>query len=196
MYLTEAELTTYTSMPGVTLQDVVNASALIDAYKGTSFLEKTYTEFVKLQKKRMGSLTLFRGKLLHYPRASITSITSKTQGYFGDTITTYDTSSLSFDSDDEPYFTFYSDTTAVHAIFPQAPPLMLTVEYKAGYKTTEIPEKLKVICGLICDGIKQNGGFRMYKSRTDYDCTIAFSDNEDPVLTNNICRMIDSIVLA
>ena len=194
-YLTEAELSAYTSIPGITLQDATNASLLIDSYRGTSFLEKTYVELVKLSKKKLGCMTVFKGKLLHYPRVSIVSITSKVPSPFGGTQdTAYASSSLSFDAEDEPYFTFYSNTTNVHSVFPQVPLLVLTVEYTAGYKV--IPESLKVICGLLCDGIKQNGGFRMYKSRTDYDMSCAFSDKEDSVLTNNICKMIDAIPLA
>jgi hypothetical protein len=181
-------------MPGVTLQDALQASTLIDSYRGTSFLQKTYTEQVLLKKKRQGYRDVYKGKLLHYPRVSIVSITSRDRGYFGDTTTAYAPTSLVFDADDEPYFTFYSDTTAVHSLFPQVPPLALTVEYQEGYAV--VPEVLKVITGLLCDNAKMNGGFRMYKSRMDVDMTVAFSDKEDPVLTNNICRMINSIPLA
>ena len=192
-YLTADELSTYTSIPGITLQDATNASLLIDSYRGTSFLEKTYREQVKLTKKRFGCTTVYKGKLLHYPRISIVSITSNQSNYWGDTTTAYASSSLSFDAEDEPYFTFYSDVTNVHSVFPQVPPLVLTVEYTAGYKV--IPESLKVICGLLCDNAKSNGGFRSYKSRTDYDMTIAFGD-EDPVLSKSITKMIDAIPLA
>lgn len=192
-YLTETELTTYCSLPGITLQDAINASQLIDSIKGKSFLEKTYTEQVKLTRKRQGCFMVHRGKLLHYPRISIVSVTGKTPGYFGATTESYDTTSLTFDADDEPYFEFYDSTAGVHSIFPRVPPAVITVKYTAGYST--IPESLKVICGLLCDNIKANGGYRSYKSRTDYDMTISFGSGDDAVMSSSIVKMIDAITL-
>lgn len=192
-YITEAELLTYCSIPGVTLKDALQASVLIDSYRGQSFLEKTYVELVKLTNKRRQGI---RGKLTHYPRTSIVSITSRERHPLGGTtITTYETSSLLFDSEDEGYFEFYQDTAGAHSVFPKIIPTAITVEYAAGYKADAIPEQLKVICGLLCDNAKINGGFRSYKSRTDYDMTVSFGE-EDPVLSKSIARMIDAIPLA
>ena len=193
-YLTEEELTKYCNLPGITLQDVTQASVLIDSYKGRSFLEKTYVEHPKLTKKRNGHLMAFRGKLEHYPRTSIVSVTAEELVYCNGTReVSYDISSLRFDADDEPYFEFRDTNIGNSLPYPKFQPLVLTVKYTAGYAI--IPESLKVICGLLCDNAKMNGGFRMYKSKQDYDMTVAFSDKEDAVLTNNICRMIDSIPL-
>lgn len=194
-YLTADELTTYCSMPGVTLQDVLQASTLIDSYRGQSFLQKTYTEQVILKKKRQGYLMASRGKLEHYPRTSIVSVTAEEPIYYdGTREVTYDISSLRFDADDSPYFEFRDTSVGTCLPYPKFQPLVLAVKYTAGYAV--VPEVLKVITGLLCDNAKMNGGFRMYKSRQDYDMTVAFSDKEDAVLTNNICRMIDSIPLA
>jgi hypothetical protein len=196
-YLKEEEITSYTNLPGITMADVIRASELVDSYKGQTFLAKEYkNEVQKLKKKRQGYYETYRGQLNHLPRITITSITSDVPTPFGGfTKQTYNPSLIEFDADDEEYFSFMPQTDNQHNIFPSAPPSVIKVTYTAGYTSDNIPEALKVACGLICDNAKQNGGYRGFKSRTDFDLTIAFSEKEDPVLSSNVIRLINSVVL-
>jgi hypothetical protein len=188
-YLTSDEIVTYTSIPGITMADVTIASGLIDAYKGRSFISKSYTETVKLKKKNRQ----YKGKLEHYPRISIDSIVAEVCSPFGGTVEqTYDSTCLSFDDDEFEYFTFVPQVSAQN-IFPQIPPEYIKVTYKAGYEV--IPEPLKIACGLICDNVKQNGGYRSFKSRQDFDMQVAFSEKEDPVMSSTVLRLINMVKL-
>jgi hypothetical protein len=187
-YLIESEITTYCTIPGITMNDIENASLAIDGYKGMSFYSTQHTETAKLLKRRTPYGNILKGKLKHIPRISVVEVKAKTIGIFGGLEdTTYDPNCLIFDEDDLQYFTFIEPQN----IKPTIPPQQLVITYTAGYET--IPDSLKRITGLIADSIKRNGGFNNWKARSDFDMQIQFS--EQGILTNDIKRMIDAVKL-
>jgi len=195
-YLTETEITTYASIPGITMQDVITASELIDAYKGQTFLETVYVEQPKLTKKRQSGCYVFKGKLKHTPRIAIMEIAADIPSPFGGIQKqSYDVSCLSFDEDDYGYFTFIPQLTLQSSPFAAMPPSIIKVKYSAGYQQVKIPEALKVATGIMCNNAKQSGGFRSFKSRQDFDMSISFSEKEDTILSSNVIRLIGSVKL-
>jgi len=192
-YITDDEITTYTTMPGVTSADIANATLVIDSYKGRSFWSQTYTEQARLKKKHSMYGDIFKGRLKHLPRVSVSSITSRVPSPLGGfTTETYDTSCLTFDDDEYQYFTFYPQVTT--SVFPTIPPELITVAYTAGYTTDTLPTELKRACGLIADNLKKNGGFFNWLSRDDFDMKITLAQN-DRILTLDIKKMIDLVKL-
>jgi hypothetical protein len=192
-YLTELEIPLYTTFPGVSMATVESASILIDAYEGSTFNSKEYTEPAKLSKKRTPYGDVFKGKLKHLPRVEILEVTSYILSPFGgEFLQTYDPTQLRFDEDIMPYFTFILQQGDTHSIFPSPPPYQLIVKYSAGY--AEVPEELKRATGLLADNLKRNGGTYKFTSRDDFDCKITLSD--DGIFTREIKQVIDLVKLS
>jgi hypothetical protein len=192
-YLTQDEILGYCTFPGVTLDTVASASVLIDAYEGSTFLSKEYTEPAKLLKKRTPYGDVYKGKLKHLPRVEVTSVTSYTPGPFGgEQLVTYDVGRLRFDEDIMPYFTFTMQAFSIHSIFLTPPPYQLIVSYKAGYAV--IPEELKRATGMLADNLKRNGGLFKWTSRDDFDVKITLAD--DGIFTREIKQIIDLVKLS
>lgn len=201
-YLLETEITKYCASPGLTLDDVNVASATIDSYVGRSFGIVTHTEQAKLTKKNSPYGKVFKGKLRHFPRVTITSITAKVPSYFGGLETAvYDPTNLWFDDDQFEYFTFLPPAmgnmgiaTVSPALFAKPIPVALDITYTSGY--TIIPDEIKIACGQVMDAIKINGGTTTWKSRTDFDMSIILSDNEDPILSNTTIKLLELVRLS
>jgi len=194
-YISDNEIPLYTSMPGITIKDIEDATALIDAHKGRSFIEKTFVEQSKLSKKNSVYGHVFKGKLKHLPRVTIEEVKAYTSSPFGgETEVFYDISCLRFDSDDEPYFNFIPQQINAHNIFPSAPPLVITVTYTAGYAKNNIPVDLKKATGFLADNLKRTGGTLKWKSRSDFDMNITLAD--DGIFTTEIRKLIELVRLS
>ena len=192
-YLAEEEIPLYTTFPGVSLANVEAASILIDAYEGSTFLSKEYTEPSRLSKKRTPYGDVFKGKLKHLPRVEVISVTSYIPSVFGgEQLVTYDPSQLRFDEDAMPYFTFVQGNTGSHSMIPAPPPYQLIVKYSAGYE--DAPEELKRATGLLADNLKRNGGTYKFTSRDDFDCKLTLA--KDGIFTSEIKQIIDLVKLS
>ena len=190
-YLTEQEITLYTSMPGISMAEVNAASILIDAYEGESFSSKRYTEVVKLSKKRTPYGDVYRGKLKHLPRINVVDVASYVPTAFGDEqLVSYDPGQLRFDEDSLQYFTFIPKRSIGYSY--DSTPYQLIVKYNAGYDV--YPEELKRATGLLADNLKRNGGTMSWKSREDFDCKITLSDNA--IFTAEIRQIVDLVRLS
>jgi len=198
-YLTIDEVTTYCNSPGLTADDINEASVIIDSYIGRSFGSTEHTESVKLSKKNTGYGKALKGKLRHFPRIEVTEVSAMVPSYFGGLQqTTYDPTCLWFDDDEFEYFMFMSQTTGGMglttvnpAIFSSPAPSVVTVKYTTGFSV--IPEAIKRACGQIMDAIKANGGTTVWKSRQDFDMTILLSDKEDSIVSNGIIKLLNSV---
>jgi|WetSurMetagenome_2_1015567.scaffolds.fasta_scaffold269915_2 hypothetical protein len=189
-YLTESEITSYTTLPSVTMTNVESASLLIDAYMGSTFASKEYTEVSRLSKKRTPYGDVFKGKLKHLPRINVVSVTAYVPSPFGDeALVTYDPVQLRFDEDVLQYYTFIPQRTV---FFPSPPPYQLIIKYNAGYTT--YPEELKRATGMIADSLKKFGGTMNWKSRDDFDCKITLAN--DSIFTPEIKALIDLVRLS
>jgi hypothetical protein len=201
-YLTEAEISKYTRSPGLTINEVEQASAIINSYIGRSFGPTEHTEQPKLSKKNSGYGKVHKGKLRHSPRVNILEVTAMVPSYFGGLQKVdYGIDSLWFDDDEFDYFTFmHSATMNTHtsivnqSIFATPMPSVITVKYTSGY--TEIPEEIKRACGMVMDAVKSNGGTVAWKSRSDFDMTVVLRDSEDPIMTNTVIRLLNSVKLS
>ena len=169
IYLTEAEIPEYCGLfAGVTLDHVEAASVLIDAYKGCSFEPHKHVEKVKLEYKR--GLQETRGKLEHFPRIDVISVTAKTQSLFGAENIELDIHCLEFDDDESRYFTFVMPRQLMFRFIPKS----LMVTYTSGYATP--PEAIKRACGILAGNIQQMGGVLRWKSRDDYDIKVTLGN--------------------
>lgn len=192
-YLTESEITTYCSVPTVTMSNVELATMIIDSYKNASFNIATYTEKAKLRKKNSCGFPILTGKVSHFPRVNILGVSSEIVTPFGIQVVNYPTTSLLFDEDNSMYFTFMPQQQP-NGFTPFAYPnaTYLRVKYTAGYDV--VPTEIKRVCGILADSIAKNGGFNNYKSRTDFDMTIVFSS--EGILTKEIKYLIDNVWLS
>jgi hypothetical protein len=197
-YLTEDEIVKYTKSPGLTMGDVEQASTIIDSYIGRSLGVIAHTESVKLTKKNSQYGKAYKGKLRHLPRVEVTEVSAMVPSYFGGLVKAeYDKGSLWFDDEDFEYFTFMQTSTSAQSsivpqnIFGTPTPSTITVKYSSGY--TVIPDEIKRACGMVMDAVKSNGGTVAWKSRTDFDMSCVLRDNEDPILTNTVIRLLRSV---
>lgn len=190
-YITEQEIATYCKIPTVTLQDLELATAIINSYKTRSFNVETYTEMAKLKKRNgMYFMQSFSGKLLHYPRVEIKNIITQVPSPFGGLQdVSYPTDSILFDDDTSLYFTFIPVNSATPIPFTPPLPKFIRVTYTSGFEA--IPEQIKYICGAIADAVNRNGGFTNYKSRTDFDMSLTFSN--EGILTSELKALIDGV---
>lgn len=183
-YLSEDEIEAYCGLAsGVTMTQVEAATVLIDAYKGVSFTPQERTEKVSLRTNR--HTKEMRGKLRHFPRVEVESVTARTRSPFGDNTTDLGVDSIEFDGDDSIYFSFYMPRSLMYRSLPTT----LTVKYKSGYK--EIPEAVKRACGLIACNIRQMGGVLKWKSRDDYDVKVTLAD--EGVMSSEVKSILDGV---
>lgn len=169
IYLTEEEIPEYCGLfSGVTLDHVEAASVLIDAYKGCTFAPQKHTERVKLEYKRTSQET--RGKLEHFPRIEVISVTGDMKSPFGTSKVELDIHCLDFDDDESFYFTFVMPKQLMFRSVPKS----LTVTYTSGY--AEPPEAIKRACGILAGNIQQMGGILRWKSRDDYDIKVTLGN--------------------
>lgn len=185
-YLTEEEIMAYcTRFDGITMDDVVIASSLIDSYCG-SFEIKSRKETVRLKQKRTPyGMSLF-GKLKHTPVANITSVKTVIQNVFGRS--EEEVSKDSIYMEDYGYFT-YIDSGLNARLFGRKP-CELLIEYESGYR--EYPEQLKVACAILAQNIVQYGGFLAWESKKDIDYSITLADPN--VFTREIKLILDGLM--
>ena len=111
MYITEEEIPIYCPIVKETnIGHVETACFLIDAYKGTSFELKEYTELVNFNKRSrfVDFLEPYRGKLKHLPRKEVKEVYTIVPTVFSKfTRIDYSVDSLCFDEDTSKYFSFY-----------------------------------------------------------------------------------------
>ena len=128
-YLTEEEIDQYcTRIPDVTIEDIIIASGLIDAYCG-SFEVREHTQHIKLKRKRYCWGTQLLGRLKHTPVAEIISVKTVTQNTFGRVEEEVPVDSIYLD--EYGYFT-YVGKTGNEKLFGIAP-CELIVNYMSGY---------------------------------------------------------------
>lgn len=197
-YLTDDEIATYCSTSGLTTKDVRDASATIDSYAGRSYGLVTYTEQVSLS----GRKGFPKGKLRHFPRVTIEEVTARVLKPTGVTIVSFDPSSLYFDDPEFEYFSFVPQESAMSPAFMMTAPYQLwhtpkvtniIVKYTSGYE--EIPEALKIATGMVADAIATNGGITTWKSKTNFDISVVLSDKDDPIMSQGICKILDTLRL-
>ena len=185
-YLTSDEIATYCGLStGVTMDHVEAASALIDAYKGCSFAPTKHTEHVTLNYKRSSGDT--RGKLKHFPRIEVGTVTAKTRSPFGSETIAIDSDSLEFDDDESLYFTFTMPRSMMFREVPKA----VSVTYTSGYAV--IPEAVKRATGILACNIKQMGGVMRWKSRDDYDIKVTLGN--DGVFTEEVKAILGTVMV-
>ena len=194
MYITEEEIPIYCPIVKETnIGHVETACFLIDAYKGTSFELKEYTELLRFTKRSRFSKLLepYRGKLKHFPRKEIKEVYVIIPTMFNEfTKVNYNVDSLYFDGDDSPYFSFYFPQSFVYNCEGLKE---LNVVYTAGYIDGEYPEQLKRAVGLLAQNLAQMGGTLEWTSRDDYDVKLTLKN--EGIFTNEIKRLVDTITL-
>lgn len=194
MYITEEEIPIYCPIVKETnIGHVETACFLIDAYKGTSFELKEYTELVNFNKRSrfVGFLEPYRGKLKHLPRKEVKEVYTIVPTVFSKfTRIDYSVDSLCFDEDTSKYFSFYLPQDFVSPIRKLK---TLKVTYTAGYNENEYPEQLKRAVGLLAQNLAQMGGTLEWTSRDDYDVKIMLKN--EGIFTNEIKRLVDTITL-
>ena len=193
IYLTLQEISTYTTISGITQQVINQASGLIDTFVGT--LDKKQKVEVINVNNRSSGLTManmsigglatgrtLKGKLsqvrTNVPLVSIDTLRGVYKTMFG---TTYETLATSdFYVDDQGHFSYYP-SLGLNSIIYGATPVALEVTYTYGY--TDAPEDLKLACGLICQNLARRGSFGA-KSIQDFDVSLTFAD--DSIITSDI----------
>ena len=194
MYITEEEIPIYCPIVKETnIGHVETACFLIDAYKGTSFELKEYTELVNFNKRSrfVDFLEPYRGKLKHLPRKEVKEVYTIVPTVFSKfTRIDYSVDSLCFDEDISKYFSFYLPQGFVSPIRKLK---TLKVTYTAGYNENEYPEQLKRAVGLLAQNLAQMGGTLEWTSRDDYDVKIMLKN--EGIFTNEIKRLVDTITL-
>lgn len=197
-YLTVDEIPTYCSSSDFTEKDIADASVIIDSYAGRSYGVLEYNEQVSL--KRTGGY--LKGKLRHYPRVTVESVTARVMSPMGVRLDSYDPASIYFDDPEFEYFVFIPERSDITPAFAMtAPwelwhsplPTQLIVKYTSGYET--IPEALKRACGMVMDAIAINGGTTTWKSKTNFDTTVVLSEKDDPVLSAGIRSILSTLRL-
>ena len=194
MYITEEEIPIYCPIVKETnIGHVETACFLIDAYKGTSFELKEYTELVNFNKRSrfVDFLEPYRGKLKHLPTKEVKEVYTIVPTVFSKfTRIDYSVDSLCFDEDTSKYFSFYLPQDFVSPIRKLK---TLKVTYTAGYNENEYPEQLKRAVGLLAQNLAQMGGTLEWTSRDDYDVKIMLKN--EGIFTNEIKRLVDTITL-
>lgn len=185
-YLTEEEILAYcTRISDVTIEDVMIASGLIDAYCG-SFEVRKRCETVRLKQKRSAYGMKLIGRLKHTPVKAIVSVKSVVQNIFGRSEEEISPSSIYMD--EYGYFTCIGDTPNSR-LFGR-PPCELIVEYESGF--SEYPEQLKVACAILAQNIVQYGGFLSWETKKDIDYSITLADPN--VFTREIKLILDGLM--
>ena len=181
-YLKESEIPLYCGLvSGVTMDHVEDATTLINAYKGVSFLPQKYVERTEIKWK----LDEYRGKLNHFPRITIDKVIADVKSIFGEQKIELPASCLEFDDDRSLYYTFHMPRELMFRKVPKK----LQVTYTCGYN--ELPEQLKRACGMLACNIKQMGGVMRWKMRDDYDIKVTLAD--EGVFTEEIKVMLRGV---
>lgn len=179
-YLTESEIPTYCqTIPGVTMQEVIIASELIDSFKGTTYALRTVNENVNVDSR-------CRGRLLNLPIVEIQRITvnSKDQ-LFGNITEEIPVDSIDLDTFGDGYFSLdYSN--AFNNLIYGVKPKSLKVTYVAGYSV--YPELLKVACAMLAQNIKQRSSYGGERSVSSLDYQVNMTD--DSFFTSDIKMLL------
>lgn len=185
-YLTSDEIPIYCGLStGVTMDQVEAASVLIDSYKGRSYGNTLHTEKVQLTRKHGSGCT--RGKLRHFPRISVGSVTAKMCSPFGTDSIDCGVDCLEFDDDESLYFTFEMPRSLMFREIPKA----VKVTYTSGYAV--IPEAIKRATGILACNIKQMGGVMRWKSRDDYDIKVTLGN--EGVFTEEVKAILGTVMV-
>lgn len=165
-YLTEEEIPKYCStVPNVTINDVIIASNLIDGYLGYSFSKSTTSETVTVNNR-------FRGKLKNKPILSIDKVYQLVRTAISISRNEVKTENVYVDVENDGYFSYVATSFpfAMNTFCGNRQPIKLEVTYSYGYD--EIPEDIKVVTGMLAQNISQIASFAGYKKLTTLDYTI------------------------
>ena len=146
IFLTDVEISSYTTVPGVSTQHVRLASSLIEAYLGKSLDISTATQVLTLNKKNKGHFD-------NLPVVALVSgvVTTRTPVGISETPIDVETEIL---MDDYGYFEYYPKPSVFYSLFGSVPS-RIKLTYRYGYEKT--PEPLKEACGILADTIKKRG---------------------------------------
>lgn len=178
IYLTLGEISTYTSVAGITQQIINQASTIIDTFIGNIDKQQT-NQVVNLSKKFKGKLNKIRTNV---PLISVDQVQAISKSMFGISYEDYDASQLIVD--EQGYFDFYPNDSIYLRVYGNRVS-QLSVTYTYGYETA--PEDLKLACGLLCQNLAKRGSFGA-KSITDYDVQLTFLD--DSIMTSDIRNIL------
>ena len=171
-YLTEDEILVYCQLQaGVTQEDVIIASELIDSYVGKSFSVKEISESIKVNDKR-------RGKLNYFPVVKISKVEESVVTAIGITTQSVSPDKIVLDIEQDGYFTYIAPTS------PFACPSMfgcqantnkrLNVTYQYGYSA--IPQDIKIVCAMLAQNIRQLQTFAGIAKLTTLDYTVQMAN--------------------
>lgn len=168
-YLSEAEISRYcTAQLGVTVNDVIIASELIDGYLKKSITKNEAVETVKVNKKS-------RGRLRNYPVIDILEVSEAVRTPLGISRTDIEVSEIDLDLENDGYFTYcapYSpfDTSIGYVFGCGRQNRVIEVRYSYGYE--DIPQDVKVACAMLAQNIKQFSSFAGIKKLTTLDYSV------------------------
>jgi len=146
IFLTDLEIPSYTTVPGVSSQQIRLASKLIESYLGKSLDVSSATQTFTPNKKN-------KGRFDNTPVTSITSgvVTARTPVGISETPIDVVNEIL---LDDYGYFEYYPIPTFFNDVFGSIPN-RIKLSYTYGYESP--PEQLKEACGILADTIKKRG---------------------------------------
>lgn len=172
-YITEEEIPKYcASQAGVEVSDVIIASQLIDGYIGKSFDVQEISETVNVNAKH-------RGKLKHYPVVDIKALTEVMITPLGVNRQEVTADKMVLDADNDGYF-YYIGSKSPFAFNPygmceyEPKAQRLEITYSYGYE--EIPEEIKVVCGMLAQNIRQLQSFVGFKRLNTLDYTVEMAN--------------------
>ena len=183
-YLTEEEIPKYcTSQAGVELGDILIASQLIDGYIGKSFDVKEVSETVNVNAKH-------RGKLKFSPVIEVKSVTEIMITPLGVNRQSVDKDKIILDVEQDGYFAYIGSKSPFafnpYGICEYEPHTQrLEVTYDYGY--SEVPEEIKVVCGMLAQNIRQLQSFVSFKRLNTLDYTVEMAN---PSFFSQDMRMI------
>lgn len=173
-YLQEEEIFQYcTSQAGVTLNDIIIASQLIDGYLGKSFGVNQATETVIVNSK-------LRGKLNHSPVVEIKSVSELVYTLIGVTKTDVNVSNIVLDAENDGYFYYVARISPFASLnygydcCNQLNNRKLEITYSYGYN--EIPIDIKLVTAMLAQNIQQLQSFVGFKKLNTLDYTVEMSN--------------------
>lgn len=172
-YLTDEEILKYCQMQaGVTPEDVIIASELIDGFVGKSFTIKEVSESVKVNDKR-------RGKLNYYPVVEVLDIKELVITPIGVTKQNIDTTKMLLDIESDGYFTYLAENSPfvcpiAYSNWSSSRDKRLEVKYTYGY--AEVPNDIKIVCAMLAQNIRQLQSFAGIAKLSTLDYTVQMSN--------------------
>lgn len=172
-YLAEEEIGKYcTNVAGVNINDVIIASELITSYLGKTFDVKEAIESVNINNKH-------RGKLNHTPVVDIIEVREYLYTPLGASVKQVDKSNIFLDLENDGYF-YYTSQVNPFTVYSFDIPCCnnakkrITVKYSYGYE--EVPETIKVVCGMLAQNIRQLNSFVGFKKLNTLDYTVEMAN--------------------